>query len=84
MSLLALTEAHVAPNRVQTYLGRHFDRTAVMETVAQSNHQFALVAIDTNDQPRLAVLFNWRNGCWRYDIRKPGDTKLKPLDNDGE
>lgn len=81
MSLLALTEAHVAPNRVQTYLGNKFDRTAVMETVAQSNHQFALVAIDANDQPRLAVLFNWHNGCWRYDIRKPKEVKLREIDD---
>jgi hypothetical protein len=84
MSLLALTEAHAAPSYIQTYLGKHFDRVVIMQTVAQSNHQFAAVAIDANDQPRLAVLFNWNNGCWRYDIHQPKTVNLKPLDNDGE
>ncbi len=81
MSLLALTEAHAAPSDIQSYLGQHFDRVVIMQTVRQSNHQFAAVAVDRNDQPRLVVLFSW-NGFWRYDIRRPKEVKLKPLDDD--
>ncbi len=82
MSLLALTEAHVAPNRIQTYLGQHFDRTAIMQTVRQLDHRFAVVAFDDDDEPRLVVLFNGIRGCWRYEIDRPKMAMLKALDDE--
>ena len=35
-------------------------------------HAFAAVALDADDQPRLAVLFHW-DGCWQYTIHAPSE-----------
>jgi hypothetical protein len=58
MNLLALTEAHVAPNRIQTYLERHFCQVLIMQTVSQSDHRF----VNLDDLTWLES----RKGCTRY------------------
>lgn len=82
MSLMALTLAHAAPSYVQTYLGKHFYRTAIMQPKADPVYPFAVACFDESDRPRLIVLFNYFGGAWQYAILRPQEVHLKPIDGE--
>lgn len=73
MNLQTLTQAHVSPARIQEYLDQHFERVVILHARnSDHGHAFAAVALDADDQPRLAVLFHW-DGCWQYTIHAPSE-----------